>query len=36
MMDDVLVSLALFDLDENTVAEHVLWGIFAMRIDVFD
>lgn len=37
MMDSVLVFLCLPDLNEGTVTdEHVLFSIFATRIDVFD
>ena len=36
MMDSVLVFLCLSDLNEGTVTEHVLFSIFATRIDVFD
>lgn len=36
VIDDVLALLALFDLNENTVAEDALLSIFATRVDIFD
>lgn len=36
LMDNVVALLALFDLQDNTVAEDALLSIFTTRVDIFD